>query len=161
MINYIITAIILSYILNRQLHFLLKNIADPEGRRTRRAPPKIEKIWFFGVKSWFFYTKCLKHFRAPLRSAQFFYARSPPPPPSIFPLPPPLPLYFPYVPMVVFAIRSFPHFWLVMCVTWLTRQMPLDATVGSSNSLHTVQSLKRKDGKMVNKRWKWCKEEIL
>ena len=70
------------------------------GLRTRRAPPlKLEKIWFFGVKSWFFirntpkmftppsaigknmifwrkivifHTKYPNIFRASLRSAQFF-----------------------------------------------------------------------------------------
>ena len=76
------------------------------GGRTRRAPPlKLEKIWFFGVKSWFFtrntpkifappsaignnmifwrkivifHTKYPKNFRASLRSAQFFLSAPPP-----------------------------------------------------------------------------------
>ena len=75
------------------------------GGHTRRAPPlKLEKIWFFGVKSWFFtrntpkifappsaignnmifwrkivifHTKYPKNFRASLRSAQFFLSAPP------------------------------------------------------------------------------------
>jgi hypothetical protein len=77
------------------------------GGRTRRAPPlKLEKIWFFGVKSWFFtrntpqifappsaigknmifwrkivifHTKYPQNFSASLRSAQFFLSAPPPP----------------------------------------------------------------------------------
>jgi hypothetical protein len=73
--------------------------ADPGGAHPARAPPKIGKIWFFGVKSWFFtrntpkifappsaigknmifcrkivifHTKYPKIFRTSLRSARFF-----------------------------------------------------------------------------------------
>jgi hypothetical protein len=50
------------------------------GGHTRRvAPPlKLEKIWFFGVKSWFFHTKYPKNVRASLCSAQFFDVHPPP-----------------------------------------------------------------------------------
>ena len=45
------------------------------GRRTRRAPPlKLEKIWFFGVKSWFFTRKTPKFSRLPLLGANFLSA---------------------------------------------------------------------------------------
>ena len=88
-----------------------RSIIVPRGRsrggRTRRvAPPplKLEKIWFFGVKSWFFtrntpqifappsaigkntifwrkivifHTKYPKNFSASLRSAQFFLSTPP------------------------------------------------------------------------------------
>jgi hypothetical protein len=41
---------------------------DPGGARTRRAPPpplKLEKRWFFGVKSWFFTRNTPKIFAPP------------------------------------------------------------------------------------------------
>ena len=38
-----------------QHHMLCIRQRRIQGERTRRAPPlKLEKIWFFGVKSWFF-----------------------------------------------------------------------------------------------------------
>ena len=36
------------------------------GAHPARAPLKLEKIWFVGVKSWFFHTKYPKNFRASL-----------------------------------------------------------------------------------------------
>ena len=47
------------------------------GETTEGAPLKLEKIWFFGVKSWFFTRKYPKHFRASLHSAQFFLTAPP------------------------------------------------------------------------------------
>ena len=41
------------------------------GGGTRHAPLKLENIWFFDVKSWFF-TRNTQQFPASLRSAQFF-----------------------------------------------------------------------------------------
>ena len=38
------------------------------GAHPAGAPLKLEKIWFFGVKSWFFHTKYPKNFRASLRN---------------------------------------------------------------------------------------------
>ena len=91
-----------------QLYFktCIRNIALQSQGRTRRAPPlKLEKIWFFGVKSWFFtrntanifappfaigkdmifwrkivifHTKYPKNVRASLRSAQFLLNAPPP-----------------------------------------------------------------------------------
>jgi hypothetical protein len=43
------------------------------GGRTRRAPPlKLENIWFFGVKSWFFTRNTTKFFAPPSARRNFF-----------------------------------------------------------------------------------------
>ena len=57
-----------------------KSGADPGGGgRTRRAPPpKIGKDMIFLRKMVIFHAKYPQHFRASLRSAQFFKVRSPP-----------------------------------------------------------------------------------
>ena len=53
--------------------------ADTGGAPGARPPPlKLEKIWFFGVKSWFFTRNTPKNVRASLRSAQFFLTAPPP-----------------------------------------------------------------------------------
>ena len=50
--------------------------ADQEGGGG--VPPKIwKKIWFDGVKSWFFTRNTPTHIHASLRSAQFFYVHPP------------------------------------------------------------------------------------
>ena len=50
------------------------------GGGTRRAPPlKLEKIWFFGVKSWFFTRNTPKMF-APPSARRIFFNCAPPPP---------------------------------------------------------------------------------
>jgi hypothetical protein len=47
--------------------------ADPGGGGTRRAPPlKLEKIWFFGVKSWFFTRNTPTIFAPPSARRDFF-----------------------------------------------------------------------------------------
>ena len=52
--------------------------ADSGGGRTRRAPPlKLEKIWFFGVKSWFF-TRNTPKFFAPPSARRIFFKCAPP-----------------------------------------------------------------------------------
>jgi hypothetical protein len=52
--------------------------ADPgEGAHPARAPPKIGKNMIFWRKIVIFHTKYPKHFRASLRSAQFFKVRLP------------------------------------------------------------------------------------
>jgi hypothetical protein len=52
--------------------------ADPEGGRTRRAPPlKLEKIRFFGVKSWFFTRNTPKNFPPPSARRNFFKCAPP------------------------------------------------------------------------------------
>ena len=52
--------------------------ADPGGGRTRRAPPlKLEKIWFFGVKSWFFTRNTPKIFAPPSVRRNFFKCAPP------------------------------------------------------------------------------------
>jgi hypothetical protein len=88
----------LSHIMLYPIH-LDMNQGRIQAGRTRLAPPKIGKTWFFGVKSWFFtrntptifpppsamgknmiflrkivifHTKYPKTFRASLRSVQFF-----------------------------------------------------------------------------------------
>ena len=51
--------------------------ADPGGR-TRRAPPlKLEKIWFFGVKSWFFTRNTQNNFPPPSARRNFFKGAPP------------------------------------------------------------------------------------
>jgi hypothetical protein len=47
------------------------------GAHPARAPPKIGKIWFFGVKSWFFTRNTPKNFAPPLARRNFF--KCPPP----------------------------------------------------------------------------------
>ena len=42
-----------------------------------RAPPKIEKIWFFGVNSWFFTRNTLKMFVPPSARRNFFKCAPP------------------------------------------------------------------------------------
>ena len=60
--------------------------ADPGGGRIRRPPPppppplKLEKIWFFGVKSWFF-TRNAPNIFAPPSARRIFFKCAPPPPP--------------------------------------------------------------------------------
>ena len=49
-----------------------------QGGVGHRSTQKFEKIWFFGVRSWFFHTKYPKMVCASLRSAQFFKVRPPP-----------------------------------------------------------------------------------
>jgi hypothetical protein len=52
--------------------------ADPGGR-TRRSPPlKLEKISFFGVKSWFFTRNTPKIFAPPSARRNFFKCAPPP-----------------------------------------------------------------------------------
>ena len=52
--------------------------ADPGGGGTRRAPPlKLEKIWFFGIKSWFFTRNTPKFFAPP--SARRNFSKCAPP----------------------------------------------------------------------------------
>ena len=49
-----------------------------QGGRTRRAPPlKLEKIWFFGVKSWFFTRNTSKIFAPPsaIEKIWFFWRK--------------------------------------------------------------------------------------
>ena len=88
------------YIVESACQYIDAYRGGSSGGNTRRAPLlKLEKIWFFGVKSWFFtrntlkmfappsaigkniifwrkivifHTKYPKNFRASLRSAQFF-----------------------------------------------------------------------------------------
>ena len=49
------------------------------GERTRCAPPlKLEKIWFFGVKSWFFTRNTPKIFAPPSVRCHFFKYTPPP-----------------------------------------------------------------------------------
>ena len=52
--------------------------ADPGGRGLD-APLKLEKIWFFGVKSWFFTQNTQKMFAPPSARRNFFKCASPPP----------------------------------------------------------------------------------
>jgi hypothetical protein len=49
--------------------------------RTRRAPPplKLEKIWFFGVKPWFFTRNTPKFFAPPSARRNFFKCAPPSP----------------------------------------------------------------------------------
>ena len=44
---------------------------------SRRAPLKLEKIWFFGVKSWFFTRNTRKIFAPPFVRPNFFKCASP------------------------------------------------------------------------------------
>ena len=71
------------------LHFLPSRVpsisdtsagADPRGEGgTRRPPPlKLEKIWFFGVKSWFFTRNTPKMFALPSTRRNFFKCAPPP-----------------------------------------------------------------------------------
>ena len=69
---------------NRRSHNFNKNfiIHHDQGRiqggRTRRAPPlKLEKIWFFGVKSWFFTRNTPKIFAPPSARRNFFKCAPP------------------------------------------------------------------------------------
>ena len=43
-----------------------------QGAHRARAPLKLEKIWFFGVKSWFFTRNTQKHFASPSARRNFF-----------------------------------------------------------------------------------------
>ena len=45
--------------------------ADPGGGGTRRAPLKLEKIWFFGVKLWFFTRNTPNNFAPPSAGPNF------------------------------------------------------------------------------------------
>jgi hypothetical protein len=53
--------------------------ADPGGAHPARAPPplKLEKIWFFGVKSWFFTRNTPKFFALPSARRNFFKCTPP------------------------------------------------------------------------------------
>ena len=53
------------------------NRGGSRGGVGHRSTQKFEKIWFFGVRSWFFHTKYPKMVCASLRSAQFFKVRPP------------------------------------------------------------------------------------
>jgi hypothetical protein len=46
--------------------------ADPRGRNRRASPLKLEKIRFFGVKSWFFTRNIPKCFAPPFARRNFF-----------------------------------------------------------------------------------------
>ena len=46
--------------------------ADSGGGRTRRAPLKLERIWFFGVTSWFFTRNTPKKFAPPSARRNLF-----------------------------------------------------------------------------------------
>ena len=50
-----------------------------EGAHPARAPLKLEKIWFFGVKSWFFTRNTPQIFAPPSARRNFFKCAPPPP----------------------------------------------------------------------------------
>ena len=62
-----------------QLYIVNTAGADPGGGHTRHAPPlRLEKIWFFGVKSWFFTRNAPKIFVPPSDRRNFFKYAPPP-----------------------------------------------------------------------------------
>ena len=59
------------------LNIVQGRIQGGGGRRVRPPPLKLEKIWFFGVKSWFFYSKYPKIFAPPSARRNFFKCAPP------------------------------------------------------------------------------------
>ena len=53
-------------------HMLVQGRIQGEGARTRRAPLKLGKIWFFSVKSWFFTRNTATIFAPPSARRIFF-----------------------------------------------------------------------------------------
>ena len=51
--------------------------ADPGDAAGARSPLKLEKIWFFCAKSWFFPRNTTKIFAPPSARRNFFYVRHP------------------------------------------------------------------------------------